>query len=133
VKLCLQEDPREFCLSRFFAIATCILLGVGATLLWPGSKLEVIWKLYPARRSLLLPYACGSVPFLILAIVMVYASIGCFRGRIWGWRLAVAIFLVNGLSDVTQIFMGHFLEGGIGVAAAGVIYLSRPHVRGAFT
>jgi hypothetical protein len=63
-----------------------------------------------------------------------HPSIGCFRGRIWGWWLAVAILLVNGLSDVAQIFMGHFLEGGIGVVAAGVIlfYLSRPNVRGAF-
>ena len=49
--------------------------------------------------------------------------------------MAVAIFLVNGLSDVAQVVMGHFLEGGIGVAAAGAIlfYLSRPNVRRAFT
>jgi uncharacterized membrane protein YccC len=83
-----------------------------------------------------MPYRMWLGPaFLMLAIVMVSASIGCFRRRIWGWWLAVAIFLVNGLSDVAQIFMGHFLDGGIGVAAAGVIlfYLSRPHVRGAFT
>lgn len=58
-----------------------------------------------------------------------------FAIRIWGWWLTVAIFLVNGLSDVAQIFMGHFLERGIGVVAAGVIlfYLSRSNVRGAFT
>jgi hypothetical protein len=124
-----------FLIAPFFAITTCILLGVGAALLWPGSKLEIIWKLYPARRALLMPYRMWLGPvFLMLAIVMVSASIGCFRSRIWGWWLAVAIFLVNGLSDVAQIFMGHFLEGGIGVAAAGAIlfYLSRPNVRGAF-
>jgi hypothetical protein len=83
-----------------------------------------------------MPYRmCLGPSFLMLAIVMVSASIGCFRRPIWGWRPAVAIFLVNGLSDVAQIIMGHFLEGGIGVGAAGVIlfYLSRPHVRGAFT
>jgi len=82
-----------------------------------------------------MPYRMWLAPaFLMLAIVMVSASIGCFRRRIWGWWLAVAIFLVNGLGDVAQIFMGHFLEGGIGVAATGVIlfYLSRPNVRGAF-
>jgi hypothetical protein len=52
----------------------------------------------------------------------------------WDWRLAAAIFLVNGLGDVAQIFMGHLLEGGIGVAAAGTIlfYLSRPNVRAGF-
>jgi len=42
--------------------------------------------------------------------------------------------LNNGLGDVAQILIGHFLEGGIGVAAAGAIlfYLSRPKVRRAF-
>lgn len=125
-----------FLIALFLAIATCILLGVGTALLWPGSKLEVIWNLYPARRALLMPYRMWLGPsFLMLAIVMVSASIGCFRRRMWGWRLAVAIFLVNGLSDVAQVVMGHFLEGGIGVAAAGAIlfYLSRPNVRRAFT
>jgi hypothetical protein len=46
-----------------------------------------------------MPYRVWLAPvFLMLAIVMVSASIGCFRRRICGWRLAVAIFLVNGLS-----------------------------------
>jgi hypothetical protein len=125
-----------FLIALFFAIATCILLGVGTALLLPGSKLEVIWKLYPARRAVLMPYRVWLGPgFLILAIVMASASIGWFRRRIWGWWLAVVIFLINGLSDAGQILIGHFLEGGVGVAVAGVIlfYLSRPHVRGAFT
>jgi hypothetical protein len=125
-----------FLIALFFAIATCILLGVGPALLWPGSKLEVIWKLYPSRRAVLMPYRVWLGPgFLILAIVIASASIGCFRRRIWGWWLAVVIFLINGLSDAGQILIGHFLEGGVGIAVAGVIlfYLSRPHVRGAFT
>ena len=98
--------------------------------------LEVIWKLSPARRALLIPYRIWFGPgFLILAIVMVSASVGCFRRRIWGWWLAIAIFTINGLSDAGQILIGHFLEGGIGVAVAGAIlfYLSRPKVRGTFT
>lgn len=97
--------------------------------------LEAIWKLYPARRLLLMPYRMWLGPvFLILAIVMASASIGCFRRRIWGWWLAIAIFVVNGLSDAGQILIGHFLEGGIGVAVAGAIlfYLSRPKVHETF-
>ena len=123
-------------IAMFFAIATCILLGVGIALLRPGSMLEVIWKLYPARRALLMPYRMWLGPgFLILAIVMASASVGCFRRRIWGWWLAIGIFIVNGLSDTGQILIGHFLEGAIGVAVAGGIlfYLSRPNVRGTFT
>jgi hypothetical protein len=74
--------------------------------------LEVIWKLYPARRAVLMPYRgwLGSA-FLMLAIVMASASIGCFRRRIWDWRLGVVIFPINGLSDAGQILIGHFLEG----------------------
>jgi hypothetical protein len=124
-----------FIIAIFFAIATCILLGVGMALLTPGSKLEVIWKLYPARRSILMPHRMWLGPgFLALSIVMVSASIGCFRRRVWGWWLAVAIFFINGLSDAGQILIGNLLEGGIGVAAAGAIlfYLSRPKVREIF-
>ena len=83
-----------------------------------------------------MPYRVWLGPgFLILAIVMASASIGWFRRRIWGWWLAVVIFLINGLSDAGQILIGHFLEGGIGVAVSGAIlfFLSRPKVHGTFS
>ena len=124
-----------FLIAIFFAIATCILVGAGMALLFPGSIMEAVWKTYPARRVLLMPYREWLGPgFLTLAIAMVSASIGCFRQRKWGWWLAVSIFTVNGLSDAGQIVLGHNVEGGIGVAAAGAIlfYLSRPKVRAAF-
>jgi len=97
--------------------------------------MEEIWRLYPARRASLMPYHDWLGPgFLMLAVVMVAASIGCFRQREWGWWLTVAIFAANGLSDAAQIVLGHFLEGGVGVAVAGAIlfYLTRPKVRGLF-
>jgi len=125
-----------FLIATFFAVASCILLSVGMALLLPGSKLEAIWVLYPARRSLLMPYRMWLGPgFLALAIGTIAASTGCFRQRKWGWWLAVGIFLVNGISDAGQILLGHFLEGGIGVAVAGAIllYLLQPKVRATFT
>jgi hypothetical protein len=124
-----------FLIAVFFAIATCILLGVGAALLFPGSTMEAIWRVYPARRALLMPYREWFGPgFLMLALAMVSASIGCFRLRKWGWWLALGMFAINGLSHVGQIALSHFLEGGIGVVAAGLIlfYLSRPKVRRSF-
>jgi hypothetical protein len=125
-----------FLIAIFFAVASCILIGVGMALLLPGSKLEAIWVLYPARRSLLMPYRIWLVPgFLTLAMGTVVASIGCFRHRKSGWWLAVGIFLVNGISDSGQILLGHLVEGAIGVtvAAAILLYLSRAKVRAAFT
>src|SRR5271163_2005193 len=125
-------------IAIFFAVATLILLSVGTALVAPGSPFEAIWLLYPARRSLLLPYRTWLGPgFLILAFVMASASIGCFRHRRWGWGwwLAVAIFSVNGLGDAAQLLMGHLLEGGIGVSVAAAIlyFLSRREVRETFT
>ena len=122
-------------IAIFFALATCILIGAGAALLLPGSRLEAIWLVYPARRAMLMPYRAWLGPgFLALAVAMASASVGCFLRRRWGWRLATLIFAVNGLGDALQLFMGRFVEGGIGVAAAGAIlfYLSRPAVRAAF-
>ena len=122
-------------LSAFFAIATLILVGVGLALLLPSSPLEAIWRLYPARRAELTPYRLWMGPgFLALAVTMAAASVGCLTRRRWGWILAVAIFTVNGVSDLAQLVMGRWLEGGVGVAAAGAIlfYLFRPRIRAAF-
>lgn len=122
-------------IAIFFAAATCILVGVSAALAFPGSQFEAIWRLYPARRALLIPYGHWLVPgFLALAITMAAASIGCFRRSRWGWRLAVGIFAVNGLGDAAQLAMGRILEGAVGVAVTSVIlmYLFRPGVRRAF-
>lgn len=123
-------------IAIFFALATCVVLGVGTALLFPGSKLEVLWSLYPARRVMLMPYRVWLGPaFLALSLAMASASLGCFLQYKWGWWLAVAIFGVQGLSDVGELLAGHLVEGGIGVSAAGALlfYLSRPHVRAAFT
>lgn len=125
-----------FAIAIFFASATGVLLGAAAALALPGSGFEVIWRLYPARRAVMMPHRVWLAPgFLALAIPMALASIGCFRHRKWGWRLAVAIFALSGLGDAVQIAMGRCLEGGVGVAAAGVtlFYLSRTGVRSAFS
>jgi hypothetical protein len=125
----------NFLIAIFFAVATCILVTVGSAMISPGTTLDAIWSLYPARRALLMPYREWLGPgFLVLAVAMVSASIGCFLRRKWGWRLAVTIFAINGLSDVAQIAIGHIVEGAIGASVAGVMifYLTRPAVKAAF-
>ena len=111
-----------FLIATFFALATFTLVGVGLALLFPGTGLEAIWRPYPARRSLLMPYRNWLGPgFLTLAFAMACASIGCFQRRIWGWRLAVVIFALNGTGDAVELAAGHFVEGTVGVIAAGAI------------
>ena len=64
----------------------------------------------------------GSTSGIGLAMARAFAKAG-------------ANVVINGFGDAAQLVMGRILEGGIGVAAAGVILfcLSRPRVRGGFT
>lgn len=124
-----------FLIAIFFALATCVLISVGLALLFPGTEMEAIWRLYPARRALLMPHRNWLGPgFLTLAFAMACASIGCFRRRTWGWSLAVAIFALNGIGDAVQLAMGHWIEGAVGVIVAGAVllYLSRLNTKRAF-
>lgn len=134
----MSERARSFgilVLAIFFALSALVLVGVGAALLLPGSKLEVVWILYPARRALLMPYHAWLGPaFLALALVMAGAGTGCFLRHRWGWALSIIIFAVNGLGDAAQLFMGRTLEGSVGVVVAGGLlwYLTRPAIRTSF-
>lgn len=131
-------EPRAFGISLmaiFFAAATAILISAGLALLLPHTPTEIVWRLYPARRALLMPYREWLGPgFLALSAVMAAASFGCVTRRPWAWALAVAIFAANGIGDIAQLAMGHVVEGSIGVAAAAAIlfYLSQPQTKAAF-
>ena len=123
-------------LGAFFCVATLILIAAGSALVWPDTFLEAVWKVYEARRATLMPYRQIAGPgFLALSLAMAAASAGCLGRHEWGRRLAIAIFAVNGASDVAQLILGHYLEGGIGVVAAGLLifWLTRPLTRSVFS
>lgn len=122
-------------LALFFAVATGILVVAGLALTVPGTPADLIWSPLPSRRGMLMPYRQWMGPaFLGLALVMAAASLGCLRRRKWGWRLALAIFAVNGFGDLAQLALGHVLEGAVGVTVAALILfaLTRPRVKSAF-
>lgn len=54
--------------------------------------------------------------FFVLALVMAAASTGSFLRRRWAWRLAIVIFIVNGLGDGVRTLSDAPMEGVFGVA-----------------
>jgi hypothetical protein len=123
------------------AIGVFLLFGAtmaslaGTTLIWQGTFLDHMWTLNaPAYRQLSPFGRTVGIPFLVLSAALATAGVGWFRRRLWGWKLAVAIIATQVLGDLTSIFMGHFVMGAVGVtiAAALLLYLLRPEVRGAF-
>ena len=119
----------------FFALATVICAAAGLSLMEPGSLLDWMWRIKPAEHEQL--FRLGPiivVGFLGLAVLMAFASLGCFMRRRWGWILAIAIFLVNGLGDAARILWGAPVEGILGVVVVAVIiwWLTRTRVHALF-
>jgi hypothetical protein len=107
----------------------------GVTFVWPGTTLDRVWVLNPRAYRELAPY--GKVvgfPFLLLGATLAIASLGWFKRRLWGWRLAVIVIGTQVSGDLVNIFLGRILEGTVGVAIAGVLflYLLRAKVRARF-
>ena len=119
----------------FFALASAITLVVTITLLRPGGPLDGVWRVKPAAHAQLLAIGpLAGLGFLGFSAVAAATSLGCFQHRRWAWRLAIAVFVLNGLSDAARIPFGAVAEGVLGAAATGLIvwWLTRPGVRALF-
>ncbi len=117
----------------FGATMACL---AGATLLWPGTLLDPIWKLNPSAYRQLAPIGrLMGAAFLVLASALAIAAAGWFRRRVWGWRLAVAIIAIQLMGDAINCIRGDWFGGGVGVVIAGALlaYLLSSKVRHAFS
>ncbi|MEP6967010.1 MAG: hypothetical protein ABI906_02915 [Pseudomonadota bacterium] len=123
-------------MGLFFALAMVLTAAAGASLLSPNGPLDVMWRLKPSEHAILLRMGpLVGIGFIGLSAAMMATSVGCFARRRWGWGLAVAIFVVNGLADAARVLGGAPVEGALGVTVATLIvwWLTRPRVRRLFT
>jgi hypothetical protein len=107
----------------------------GATLIWRGTVLDRLWAFNMPAYERLAPLGAIAGPvFLLLSAALACAAVGWFKRRLWGWRLATIVILVQALGDLINLLRGDFIRGGIGLAIAGLLlfYLLRPKVRSFF-
>src|SRR5262249_11094502 len=106
------------------------------TLAVPGTILDQLWRLNPEGHVELSSLGrIIAVPFLFLAVALLFAGIGWFMRRKWGWILGTVLIAINLAGDLFNlIFRQELLKGSIGVAVAGLLllYLTRPSVRAYF-
>jgi len=136
VDLTVMPKPSAFtAIGIFLFFGALMAILAATTLLWRGTALDRVWALNPMAYKQLLPL--GSTVgtfFLLLGAVLTTAGIGWFRRRLWGWKLAVTVIVVQGLGDFANCIRGDWLRGGTGVIFAGalLLFLLRPKIRAAF-
>ena len=128
-----RARPKGVIVVAAFGFAgTAVALLSGAILLWPGTRLDWLWRLNESAHAGFLTLGRGAAILLFAVGVATFAAArGLVLGRRWGWRLAVAIFAVNVAGDLVRFLMGDWLKGAAGLLIGGgfLLYLLRPRVR----
>jgi hypothetical protein len=75
-----------------------------------------------------------GIPFLLLSVALGSATVGWFNRSRWGMTV-VFIIATQALGDFVNVLLGRVIEGGVGVAVAGVLlrYPLRANVKAVFT
>ena len=119
----------------FLLFGTAMACIAGITLVRQGTVLDHMWALNPRAYRELEPLGKPvGLLFLLLAVTLAVASAGWFKRRRWGWLLVVVIIGMQVASNLLHILLGRLLEGVVGLAIAGplFLYIIRPNMRGLF-
>ncbi|MBK8316528.1 MAG: hypothetical protein IPL01_21915 [Acidobacteria bacterium] len=103
-------------LSVFFAVGAVISFTSSASLFFPGSFLEPMWRLNP--RALEAFHSMGGWAIVMLCTVCAgcaFAAVGLWRGVRWGYRLAVGILVINLTGDIANVVLGTEPRAAIGI------------------
>jgi hypothetical protein len=123
-------------LSAFFAFGT-LASGISVlSLLTPGGPLEPVWRLNPRAHEGFSSMGLWA-PCLLAAVCAACAAsaYGFFRGRRWGYRLGIALLVVNGAGDLVNAVLRIQPRAVIGVPIVALLlwYLSSAGVRSFFS
>ena len=119
-------------LMILFMIGTIASLLAVASLSFPGSFLELLWRANPHARE---GFArMGSWSLLLMSVVFVacfLSAIGLWRGLRWGYWLAVVMLIGNLAGSVINVIVGTERRAVIGIPIVLILlfYLLRTKTR----
>jgi hypothetical protein len=114
-------------LAALFAFGTTMCALTIILLVFPGTALDLLWRLNPDAHQAFRSFGVWSIILmLIVGISCGVAAVGLAKGTIWGVRLAILILCVNVVGDLVNTFRGdNRALIGVPIAGALILYLTR--------
>jgi hypothetical protein len=122
-------------LACLFAFGTLASGLAALSLLDRGGPLEPMWRLNPRGRAGFASLGGWAFALLVpVCLACAASAYGFFRGRRWGYRLGIALLLVNLAGDLGNAVSGVEPRAWVGVPIVALLlgYLSSAKVRGFF-
>jgi hypothetical protein len=106
----------------WFGAAMCSL--TVALLLFPGSPLDLAWRIKPTARSEFAQLGIVAIPLMMMVgAACALAAIGLAKGAEWGRRIAITVLAVNIIGDATNAVLRADWRTLIGLPIGGVMIL----------
>lgn len=115
-------------LAGFFAFGAVMCALTITLLIYPGTRLDALWRINPDARAMF--HALGRLSILLMAVVgaaCAVAAIGLARNAGWGRAVALVILSVNLIGDLTNALLRGDWRTLIGLPIGGamIVYLVR--------
>ncbi|MFL6583401.1 MAG: hypothetical protein ACJ8KU_02655 [Chthoniobacterales bacterium] len=87
-------------LVAFFAFGAAMCTLAIALLVFPGTRLDALWRVNPEAQHAFTAMGAGAILLMCsVGVACAVASIGLARGTEWGRWLAIVILTINVMSD----------------------------------
>lgn len=91
-------------------------------LLFPGSPLDVSWRLNPRAHESLSSFGWPALPLMgVTSLACATAAVGLWRCSPWGMWAAITLLAINLLGDTANVVATHDLRALIGLPVAGLL------------
>ena len=122
----MNSRPRRItALSLFFAAGALISFVSAFSLLFPDNFLQEIWRLNPRALNAFNKIGVWAIVLLLsVSVACASTSFGLWRGKLWGYRLAISMLVVNLIGDIYNFLSGTEPRAVIGIPIViGIIFL----------
>jgi hypothetical protein len=122
-------------LSIFFLAGALISLTAAASLIFPGSLIEPMWRVNPRAHKYLSDLGPWAVVLMFaVSLSCLMAAVGLWRRAAWGHKLAISLIVINLSGDVVNTIMGTEPRAivGVPIALTILVFLLSKKVRDSF-